>query len=590
MKGLKKIILFMALIALVFSSTACTAQKSSEVKTYLGTGEGIHGSIEVEVSLQDKKITDIKVLKQNETPDLGGAAITKLIEDMLKYQSIAIDTVSGATLSSNGLIAAVTKALEQAGVNLADYQKKPEKNQAANKTINKETEVVIIGGGGSGLAAAVSAHQNGAKVLVLEKMPNVGGNTLISGAAYNAVDPKRQGAAGIEDSIEKHYTHTYEGGDKLGKPELVRTLVENAYPTLEWLESLGMKYEDTIETIVGSLWARGHIPVEPLGTGYVNAYMNYIKQHSDEIEIITHAKATDLIVEDGRITGVNAEGENGKIVAKASKGVIIATGGFSANVEMRESYNTIWPSLKNLKTTNQPGATGDGIVMAEKVGANLIGMEYIQLHPTGDPKTGGLDGNVARDIEDNIFVNKNGQRFVDEGSRRDVMSKAILEQEGATMWVIVDKHSYPEGSDDSEFFGSIDSLIAEGRAYKADTLEELAQMMGINPENLVKTVAEFNKHVESKTKDQFGRTLYRNKIDTAPFYGGARVPVVHHTMGGIEINKDAQVLDKDGKIIPGLYASGEVTGGVHGSNRLGGNAMADINVFGKIAGASAAKN
>jgi len=580
----------MALItALLFSSVACASKPAASTDgKYIGEGEGIHGSIQVEVELKDKKIADIKVLKQDETPGLGDTAINKVIEDIIKHQSVAVDTVSGATISSNGVLAAVTEAIGKAGVNIEDYKKKPGNVQSTGELINKETEVVVIGGGGAGLAAAVSAHQNGAKVIVLEKMPSVGGNTIISGAAYNAVDSKRQKAAGVEDSVEKHFTQTYEGGDKVAHPELVRTLVENAYPALEWLESLGMQFEDTIETIVGSLWPRGHIPVEPVGTGYINAYMRYINEHSNDIEVIVNAEAKELIVEDGRVIGVKAEGSEGNIIAKGSKGVIIATGGFSANTEMREKYNKLWPSLVNLKTTNQPGTTGDGIVIADKIGANLVGMEYIQLHPTGDPKTGGLSGNVARDIENNIFVNKAGLRFVDEGARRDVMAKAILEQEDSKMWVVVDKHSYPDGSDDSAFFGSIDDLIAEGSAYKADTLEELAKLIGVDSENLVKTVDEFNKNVESKTQDQFGRTLYKDKIDTAPFYAGARVPVVHHTMGGIEINKDTHVLNKDGNIIPGLYAAGEVTGGIHGSNRLGGNAMADVTVFGRIAGVSAA--
>lgn len=582
---MKRITYFFTVITgLLLFCVGCGAKAN----TYTGEGNGIHGNIEVEIALEDKEIKDIKVLSMNETPGIGDNAIDQVITDVIKYQSIAVDTVAGATISSNGVLEAIKNAIEKAELNIEDYQKEPEKLQASDKIINKESEVVIIGGGGAGLSAAVSAHQNGAKVIVIEKMPNVGGNTIISGAAYNAVDPKRQEAAGVEDSIEKHYTQTYEGGDKLAKQELVRTLVENAYPTIEWLEGMGMEFEDEIETIVGSLWTRGHIPVEPAGTGYINTYMKYINEHSDDIEIILNTEATDLMVEGDRVVGVNAEGKEGKFIVKASKGVIVATGGFSANAEMRDKYNKLWPSLTNLKTTNQPGSTGEGIVMAEKVGANLVGMEYIQLHPTGDPKTGGLSGNVARETENTIFVNKDGNRFVDEGARRDVMSKAILEQRDTSMWVIVDKHSYPTGSDNDAFFGSIDDLVKDGTAYKADSLEELADIIGVNPENLIKTVEEFNKNVETKEEDQFGRTLYKDKIDTAPFYAGARVPVVHHTMGGIEINKDAQVLDKDGKVILGLYAAGEATGGIHGSNRLGGNAMADVTVFGKIAGESAA--
>lgn len=558
--------------------------------SYVGEGKGVHGMIQVAVILEGKTIKEIQVLKQDETPGVGDVATKMIPEEIIKYQSIAVDSVAGATMSSDGVKAAVKMALEKAGVNIADYQKKPVKsNVPATGLLEKKADVVIIGAGGAGLAAAVSAHQNGAKVLVLEKMPKVGGNTIISGAAFNAVDPKRQGKAGIEDSVEKHYTQTYEGGDKLAKPEMVRTLVENAYPAIEWLESLGMQFKDDIFTVLGALWPRSHKPIMPLGTGYISTYMNYVDAHSDGIEIMLNTKVTELIVENGKVTGVKAENAQGAVIASANKGVVVATGGFGANKEMRDKYNKMWPALTNLNTTNHPGATGDGMLMADKIGANLIGMEQIQLLPMGDPVTGSLSGNIEQGVENRIFVNKDGNRFVDEGARRDVMTKALFQQKDAYMWVILDKHSYPTGDTKNNFNETIDQLIAEGRAFKGDTLEELAKKIGVDPANLVKAVDTFNQAVDKKITDPTGRTLFADKIDTAPFYAGARVPTVHHTMGGIEITTSAQVLDKSGKIIPGLYAAGETTGGIHGSNRLGGNAIPDTVVFGKIAGESAAK-
>jgi urocanate reductase len=555
---------------------------------FVGEGKGVHGNIQVSVTLKDNKIVGIQVLHQDETPGVGDAAIEQLTKNIVMFQSVAVDTIAGATISSTGLLTAVKQALEKSGVAMASFLNKPDKAVASTKLIEKRADVVIIGGGGAGLAAAVSAHQNGAKVLVLEKMPKVGGNTIISGAAYNAVDPKRQTAAGIEDSIEKQYTQMFEGGDKLAKPELVRTFVEKAYPTLEWLESLGMKFKDEIFTVLGALWPRSHKPIEPLGTGYINTYMNYIKANSNDIEIMLNTTATELIIEGGKVVGVKANNLDGVIIAKANKGVVVATGGFGANIAMRDKFNKIWPTLTNIKTTNHPGATGDGMIMAEKIGAKLIDMEQIQLLPMGDPKTGSLSGNIEQGVENRIFVNKTGDRFVDEGARRDVMTKALFEQKDASMWVILDKHSYPTGSTKNNFNETIDQLVAEGRAFKADTLEDLAKQIGVTPENLVKSVEEFNKAVEQGGKDAFGRTLFKDKIDTAPYYAGARVPTVHHTMGGIEINTSAQVLDVNGKLIPGLYAAGETTGGIHGSNRLGGNALPDAAIFGRIAGESAA--
>ncbi|WP_353095922.1 flavocytochrome c [Tissierella praeacuta] len=601
MLNLKKSLILLLVFTMVFSLVGCNSAKPSDSTsdgsglfkpgTYTGEGKGIHGTIEVEVTVSENEITDINVVKHDETPGVSDLAISDIPENIIKSQSLAVDTISGATLSSQGILDAVEQALEKAGADIeALKSKKADDSPTSNATIQKEVDVVVIGGGGAGLAAAVSAHQNGASVIVLEKMPRVGGNTIISGASYNAVDPKRQKAQGIEDSIDKHFQQTYEGGDKLGNPELIRILVDNAYPAVEWLESLGMEFEDKVFTVLGGLWPRAHAPVKPLGTGFIETFMEYIDKNSSEMEVILNAQATELMMEDNKAVGVKAKSPKGELIIKAKNGVVVATGGFAANVEMRDEYNKNWPSLTKLKSTNHPGATGDGLSMAKEAGANLIDMEQLQLLPMGDPNTGSLSGNIEQGVENRIFVNKDGNRFVDEGARRDVMTKALFEQQDTFMWVVLDSHSYPTGDIRNHFNESIDELVADGRAFKADTLEYLAKQIGVNPENLVKSVESFNKSVESGKADEFDRTLYEFKIDKAPFYAGGRVPTVHHTMGGIQINTKSEVLDANGNVIPGLYAAGEVTGGIHGTNRLGGNALADINVFGKIAGENAAKN
>jgi len=556
--------------------------------TYEGSAKGFHGDINLKVTVDEYEITEI-VAEHTETEGLGDKAVEALIESAKEKDSLALDMMSGATYSSEAFLAALEIALVKAGGDAEKLKVKEVTEETEKEDTIKDTEVAIIGAGGAGLSAAVSAHQNGAKVIVIEKMPNVGGNTIISGSAFNAVDEKRQEPQGIEDSIEKFYTQTYEGGDKKGDPELIRVLVENAYPTIEWLESLGMEFKDTVFTVLGALWPRSHKPVEPLGTGYINTYMNYINEHSDEIEILTETEAKELIVsEDGIVTGFVAEGKNGTVTINASKGVIIATGGFGSNIEMRDQYNTIWPTLTTIKTTNHKGATGDGIVMAEKINASIVQMENIQLLPMGDPETGSLSGNIEQGVENRIFVNSDGTRFVDEGERRDVMTNALMEQEDSMMWVIVDQHSYPTGDTVNNFNESIDSLVEQERAFKADTLEDLAAQIGVSPENLLKSVDAFNASVDGAT-DEFGRTLFMHKIDTAPFYAGKRVPTVHHTMGGIKITPETRVVDVNGVVIQGLFAAGEVTGGIHGANRLGGNALTDVNTFGRIAGEQAAK-
>lgn len=459
-----------------------------------------------------------------------------------------------------------------------------------------ETEIVVIGGGGAGLAAAVQANQLGSKVLVLEKMGKVGGNTILAGGALNAVNDRSEQAIAYNDSVEWHYTQTLSGGDYQGDPLLVHTLVSNAWDGVQWLMDLGMEFQDEtagLFTVTGGLWPRAHKPVEPLGTGFFKAYMNYIDSH-DNVDVMLNTRATEILVdENGKACGVVATGETGNTVTvKASKGVVVATGGFAANVELRSAYNTQWADLgDSIKSTNHAGATGDGIKMMQKLGADFVQMGNIQLLPLGDPVTGSLSGNIEHDVETRIFINKEGNRFVNEGGRRDDMTNALFAQTDAYMWVVMDSDTYPTGDERNNFGETANQLVEAGRAVKADTLEELAEKMNVPADTLIAAVTEFNRHAEggdlAGTPDEFGRTLYKTPIDTAPFYAAARIPTVHHTMGGVRINVNAQVLDENGNVIPGLYAAGEVTGGIHGANRLGGNALTDTVVFGRIAGESA---
>lgn len=639
---LKKALSIILVLSMLFSMASCTAKPDPKTEdgsnidkiftpgTYEGEAEGFHGIIKAKVTVSETEITDITV-EHTETAGLGDKAVDEIVMQIKDNTSLDIPIISGATYSSNGIIAAITAALEKAGADINALKAKEIAKDNKAEDMEKTADVIVIGGGGAGLAAAVSAHQNGASVIVVEKMPRVGGNTIISGSAYNAADQGRQssltmtdlekqtveglikaeqtdpevkewqetlkgewaeylasGKTHLFDSPTLHKLQTYNGGDKLGNTKLIGILTDNALPAVEWLEDMGMEFTDHVFTVLGGLWSRAHKPVKPLGTGYIEIYMDYIDKNSSDIEILTETAAKSFIVENGAVKGVNAESNGAKVTLHANKGVVLAAGGFGANVEMREHYNTLWPSLKDVKTTNHTGATGDGIIMSQEINASVVGMEQIQLLPMGDPVTGSLSGNIEQGVQNRIFVNKEGNRFVDEGARRDVMTKALMEQTDSYMWVILDKHSYPTGDTKNNFNESIDSLVEAGRAFKADTLEELAEQIGVDADNLVKAVETFNETVDGKSEDPFGRTLFADKIDTAPFYAGARVPTVHHTMGGVEINENSQVMDVNGQIIKGLYAAGEVTGGIHGSNRLGGNALADITVFGRLAGESAA--
>ena len=562
--------------------------------TFPGQGDskiGGEGAIAVEVSLgDDGAITAIEVVGNKDTPGISDPAVAAIPAAIIAEQSLLVDVMAGATYTSEAILLAVRDALTQSGADLARFEKAVEASEEKEDDLALSADVVIIGAGGAGITAAVQANMNGATVLVLEKMPKIGGNTIMAGGALNAVDDRSETAIKNNDSVEYHYQQTLAGGDYQGDPALVHILVSRAWEAVEWIKELGMGFLDGTFTVTGGLWPRAHKPVDPVGTGFFKTYQAYIDSH-EGIEVMLNTTATDLILDEaGRVTGVTATGKTGNLITvTANKGVIIATGGFSRNIELRHAYNSQWADLgPQVPSTNHPVATGDGVKMLMKVGADLIQMGNIQLLPLGDPQTGSLSGNIEFGVDSRIFVNKEGKRFVNEGGRRDDMTNALFAQTDSFMWMIMDSDKYPTGEEKNNFNETVNSLVAEGRAYKGETLEDLAAQIGVPYENLKAALDDYNKHCETKEADAFGRTLYGTPIDTAPFYAAGRVPTVHHTMGGVRINEFAQVINENGKIIPGLYAAGEVTGGIHGANRLGGNALADILVFGRIAGESAA--
>lgn len=582
------------------AATEATKAGAYTPGTYTATVTGMK-EMTVSVTFSADAITDI-TLEHEETPGIGEPICDTMPAQIIELQGLGIDAVSGATLTSNAILEGVADCVSQAGGDAEALKAvKPEVVVAEDEELT--ADVVVIGAGGAGMAAAVTANQDGKSVIVIEKTSNMGGNTALAGGALNAVDDGSETATSRNDSVDFHYEQTYNGGDQQGDPELVRTLVENAWDGVEWLKSLGMEFQDGVFTVTGGMWERAHKPVEPEGSGFFKTYKGYMETN-DGITMKYNTKAEHLIVEDGVVTGVVCTGETGNTVTvKANNGVVLATGGFGQNVEMREKFNAEnkqWPTLdETIPSTNTTAITGDGIAMAEEVGAELVQMGNIQLLPLGDPQTGSLSGNIEHAVESRIFVNKEGNRFVNEGGRRDEMTLALFEQPDTTMYIVMDSDGYPTGDEVNNFNETINDLVAAGRAYKADTLEELAEQIGVPAENLVATVEEYNRHclggdLEGQA-DEFGRTLFtdtdkvNNGINDGPFYAAERVPTVHHTMGGVKINNNTEVIDTEGNAIPGLYAAGEVTGGIHGSNRLGGNALTDTVVFGRIAGKNASE-
>ena len=566
--------------------------------TFEGKAYGNNGWLTVEVNIKDNKITDIKTPRQRETKYLGDTAIREIGKDVLQYQTLNVDNIAGATVTSTALKTAIAQAIEKAGGDIAAFQKPvPEKIKKVAGITKGSADLIIVGAGGAGLSAAVTAKDLGVKnVLVLEKMPVIGGNTLRCASAFNAADPDRQkalpmtetlkeavvkainekpvseehaklmadvkakyeaylksGSKTLFDCPEWHALQTYNGGDKVGQIPLIRQYSNNVLDTLHWMQSKGSPVMDRVSQGAGALWQRTHQLDAPAGLGLIDPlYQAAVKQG---VNFKLGMRVQDLILNDkGRVIGVTATDKVGNKYEFTSKdGVILATGGYSQNKEMRQKSA---PHLTSeMVSTNQPGATGDGIIIATRHGADTTGMNYVQVYPLATPGTGALQGRARKmsGLDDVIDVNKNGERFVKEDARRDEFVAAIKKQPGGVVYDINDSSIVKPLNSFNE---DVETLVSIGRIYKADSLADLAKQLGMPADKLEATVAEFNKMVEAKKDPKYGRKLFDRPIVKPPFYATPRAPSIHHTMGGLQISTNAQVLDKNGKPIPGLYAAG----------------------------------
>ena len=570
------------------SEAAQTAPSTFKPGTYTAQVNGHNAPLTVQVTVGKNRIEKIDYSKNLETIGVGRVALDIVSKKILDHQSVGVDAVTGATISSFALMQGVKDCLKQAGGDMTALTKHVEQHPAVEAKY--QADVVVVGGGGAGLAAAISAYQAGAKhVLVLEKLGFVGGSTNVSEGALNAVDPVRQGRQGIEDSVAKFYDQTIKGGHNKGTPALVHYLTENSMNSVDWLEDLGVKFKDEIGTATGALWQRSHYPATPSGNTYIRTFEQVIGETNGAIKVMTDTKVTDLIKADGRIKGVMAENFGRKITVDAGA-VVIATGGFGANIKMRQEFNTgVWKDVKldkSIGCTNlAKAAQGDGLVMGKKVGAALIGLDDIQIHPCGTPGTGLME-NIRTSGRNRIFVNLEGSRFVNEGAARDVLAKAIFAQPKGTYWIVVNHERYPSEDWVDANGATIRNMLALGSVVAAPTLDELAKKTGMDPKKLEASVAGYNAVVEGKAKDPLG-FVANNKDDKTltggPWYACRKVPTVHHTMGGLEINTKAQVIGVDGKVIPGLYAAGENCGQVMGDDSPSGANNAWAITSGKLA-------
>ena len=594
-----------------------------------------HGSesMLMAVTIEDDKIKNIEIDSSGETKGVADEVFNRLPKQIIDNQTLNVDAVSGATISSHGVVDGIAQAITEAGGDATEWKKR-NKPVAAKATDEEITvDVAVVGAGGAGLAAAVRSIQHGEKVAILEKYPQIGGNTSRAGGPMNAAEPDWQknfkalpgekdtlkelaatpidqidpeyqddfkelqkqikeyvdsGADYLFDSTLLHEIQTYLGGKRTdlkgneihGKYALVHELVTNALNSVKWLADLGVKFDNSdVTEPVGGLWRRGHKPVEPMGYAYIHILGDWVRDHG--VDPYLETRAEKLIIEDGKVRGIVATRADGSKLTVHSKAVILTAGGFGANTKMVQKYNTYWQKIDDdIATTNSPSITGDGINLGLEAGADLLGMGFNQLMPVADPKTGELFTGVVTPPANYIMVNKEGKRFVNEFAERDVLAKAVIANGGLIYQIADDKIKETAYNTTQE---SLDAQVKAGTLFRDDTLEGLAKQIGMDPDVLVETIKKYNSYVDAGKDPEFHKNVLGLKCEVAPFYATPRKPAIHHTMGGLVIDTKAHVLNKDGKIIDGLYSAGENAGGIHAGNRLGGNSLADIFTFGRIA-------
>ncbi len=605
------------------AKSASTSSDAGVSGDFTGTAKGFGGDVSVTLTLTDGAITGCTAEGKDETEGVGSQAIAKMPGEIAESGSIAVDGVSGATVTSTAIKEAAAAALTAAGLNPDDYKTAVEKNAAAEDS-TVDADVVVVGAGGAGMTAAITAAAEGKSVVILESQSMVGGNSVRATGGMNAgktvyQDENEFGeSAGVEktlktaaekyadnetitalaktvseqwaayqanptgyfDSVELMELDTMIGGKGINDPELVETLCANSADAIDWLDEHGITLHN-VSSFGGASVKRIHRPVNAEGkTVSVGSYMIPLLQENCEkagVKMMLDTTATEILTDaNGAAVGVKATGASGETVTVNAKAVVLASGGFGANLDMVVKYK---PELKGFMTTNAPGIQGQGIEMAQAIGAATVDMDQIQIHPTVEANTAaliteGLRGDGA------ILINEEGQRFIDEVGTRDVVSAAEIAQTGSYSWLVVDQAMVDASS-------VIQGYIKKGYTVTGATYEELGKAMGVDAAAFAETMEKWNGYVEAKNDPDFGRTSFANPLNTAPYYAVKVTAGVHHTMGGLKINANTEVLNEKGEVIPGLFAAGEVTGGVHGANRLGGNAVADFTVFGRIAGAAA---
>ena len=554
---------------------------------YTATAKGHNGDVKVEVVFDDTSIVSIKVLEHAETAGIGDLPIDRLPEEIVTGQTLTVDSVTGATFTSEAILAAVEDCVKQAGGNVEDLKVGSDSDVKNEETV-LTTDIVIVGAGGTGLTAAASAYENGADVIVLEKLAITGGSTGISGGGIAATDTKFQRELGITDTKQswmdlwKERQDSSNPGFMYPNYEMVDKFMDEAVITTEWLaDYVGHKY-GRVEGYGVDYVQRLHFPAEidgkTGGAAFIKSIENFVRKNN--IEIMTETKANELITNaNGDVVGVIAEGKDGKITINAKK-VILAAGGFAKNDELLER---LAPKLAGSAALSAAavGSTGDGILMAEKVGAVLY-EEPWSIGLSFGAKVDGTSG-LAWDWT-KVYVNETGERFINEETHYAIVTNFVAEQN--TPWLILDS-----SEQNAKTVELLEAALSAGEVVKGETFEELAEAMGVPKETLAKTMTDYNAGAKAGT-DSLGKSKnFLVPMETAPYYALKIYPKTMGTFGGVKTNDNFQVLRADGSIINNLYAGGECANRIlYNQVYMSGSAVQFAATSGRISGAHAAQN
>lgn len=620
----------------VFGLAGCAPKASSDSSelsfkpgTYTATGEGKFGPLVVDVTFSENAITDIKFGDHEETERVSDRAFDELPKTIIDQQALGVDAITGCTLTSQAILAAVTDCVKQADGDVRAMEKNYVAPELSTDVVDLECDLVIAGAGAAGMGAALGAARSGAsKIIVLEKGSNVGGNALVSGGYLEYVNApnelrvpmtqeltnqleadlsnpvaqeipadqlakikadyeayKASGDTTLFDSVELMALQEcvlYESGAGYGGSLDFAQCVADFDAFLDesdfaWKPCIG---------IVGYPWPHWSAPDDGVcGQGYFNFFDEQIEKNAYPIEIMLNTPATELIKEGDRVVGFKAVAEDGTTYnVRASKGALLATGGFSGNPEMLREYNTMWPweEKTKLMTTNVYGHHGDGIKMAQAEGALCEMMDSLMMFPFADVKNGCDETTVGADT-DCLLVNANGERFMDETLDRYTMTFTLMEQPDEVLYLISDKDTSRVSEDGAtSYYGrGIQRLIDQGQLYRADTLEELAEMIGCDSATFKATVERYNEIARNGEDPDFGRMIFTpdSPIENPPFYASPRTWAAHITEGGVVTDDVSQVVREDGSSIEGLYAAGEVTVGMSGVSSMALGFAAGTGIF-----------